>query len=199
MTRRTTASAAVLIAALALAPSALAQVPAAQPTPTGMTPALEQCIRGNAAAVERGVADLAAATSFLVEKVCAQEASEDRITRKLEFSRAMSAQLLESLKVECDTHKQTPAPAAPRTVQPAAPTGEATADVDPCEIYENTKSEVARQAAFERDAVTQAMMLTTPDVLSPYYGGPDLGPLPSATALAAKLLLERRIARSGGR
>ena len=90
-----------LLAAIATiaAPAAVEAQSAA--APAALPPALEQCIRDNAAKVEATVPDLGKGVEFLVTGVCAVPLSEER----LRVAKVMADKQAARMKTMCDAQK----------------------------------------------------------------------------------------------
>jgi hypothetical protein len=158
----------VVLAGLALSVALCAQAAAQEapaPADNGLSAALSDCIRTNAAFVERAVDALPEAVDFLVLKVCAVEAASQE--RQLRAAAAAGAR--ERLRERC-AHGQ--ASDAPRRSRDSLERGL-------CEA-------MARRDALGVDAAATA-----------WHTAPTRA-RPEAAALAARLLIEQRLARSRG-
>lgn len=177
MTRTLTAVAvatAAMAAALALTSVATAQAPTPPKAPT-LSPALETCIRTNADIVERGVESLTEGVGFLVEKVCAAQTRDAIIEeQRQQFEQGLAAQR-KYLEDECKAQRS----------RPATRTPEETPALDFCAELEALKAQMGPDG--EAPAFDPGVM----GVLVP-----GLAPPPEAISLAARLLVEKRAART---
>jgi hypothetical protein len=162
-----------IIVAAAVLTFAAAPQPAAAQVPTQippLTPALETCIRSNAAAVERAEASMTDAVRFLTEHLCADEV----LAFQADLTAAENQRYVDLLRRQCADMR---APARkPEEGEAMMATG-----FDPC---------------LQIEMIEQANSVADPTAvpLSPY----SLGTAPtSVLALAARLVLEARLARIG--
>jgi hypothetical protein len=147
-----------------------AKAAAQETTPNaGVSAPLAACIRSNAVSVERAIDALPQAVDFLILKVCAVEATaEDRVLRAEAATRAR-----QTLKQKCDEARTS---ASSRRTR-----GEA--ELSYCSF-------MVTQDMFGADGA-----------MTVWSGSDQVATTqarPEAVALAAKLLLESRLARSSG-
>jgi hypothetical protein len=125
---------------------------------------IDQCIRGNAVKVSAAILDLNAAVDFLVEKVCAKPVADDAIAAQ----RTLMDQYHDRLRKTCETWK-----AAHPNGDAATPGNEEA--YNPCQMADATND--------EGGGINWALYVTRTGSASP-----------AAVALAAKLLLDLRLA-----
>ena len=158
--------------AFLVALAALAFMPAAQAADPAMPPAIEKCVRDNAAGVEAAISDLNQGVDFLVGNLCAEPIAAEQARQNKENSDRQAAHW----KAMCDAEK------AAARVKPDA-----------------------------KDPMTNLCSSMRIGFLTEPNGGEDGEDTyislaggakpPAATALAARLLLDLRLAhgKPGGR
>jgi hypothetical protein len=161
--------AALLIVALATALPAQAQDTVHAPNSDGMTPAIAQCLQQNAAAVESAEPDLTKATDYLVADVCAVPVADEQQSINAERTRQMA----ERNRAQCLDR------VAQQKTQDAALPQPRNRTYENCQLQYDT---MIANASF------------------PLLIGIGLANRPpAAVSMAAKLILERRLAHNQSR
>jgi len=128
---------------------------------------VEQCIRDNAPKVEQAINPLNTAVDFLVGDVCAEPIAAELERRQL----AYFANMQQQAKKQCE--------ARPKPTPPAGAKAEDNEETDPC-----TPGALDYTALVSNGGWTM------------FGAGASRAEPPQATALAAKLLLDLRLART---
>ena len=154
---------------LAVSAPALAQNNDAAPAVDGMTPAIAECLQKNAAAVEAAEPDLTKATDYLVADICAQPVAEEQ--RRITAIR--TEQVAQRNRAQCQAR-----------VAQQKQQDESVTPPRNGRVYENC------DLSYD-NAVANAQML-------PVIINIPQRP-PAAIALAAKLILDLRVAHNKSR